>query len=68
MTDQAYDSLERTLSEAGFLPEEIHIFAAVPQTMMVMLGMVFRGTPPVVLYEWTGSEYCRSLWLEAGVL
>lgn len=68
MADQAYVSLEKTLSEADFLPQEIHVFAAVPQTMMVMLGMAFRGIPPVVLYEWTGSEYCRSLRLEGGVL
>ncbi|MDF1500747.1 MAG: SAVED domain-containing protein [Anaerolineales bacterium] len=68
MTDQAYDSLESTLSEAGFLPEEIHIFAAVPQTMMVMLGMAFRGIPAVVLHEWTGTAYCRSHRLFAGAL
>jgi len=68
MADQAYDSLERTLSEADFLSQEIHVFAAVPQTMMVMLGMAFRGIPPVVLYEWTGSSYCRSHRLDAGAL
>lgn len=68
MADQVYGSLERALGEGEFLPREIHLFAAVPQTMMVMLGMAFRGTPPIVLYEWTGSSYCRAHQLDAGAL
>jgi hypothetical protein len=34
---------------------EIHIFAAVPQSFMMMLGRVFKGMPSVQLYEWDGS-------------
>lgn len=68
IADQTCDTLQYLMATADFLPEEVHIFAAVPQTMMVMLGKSLRGLPPVVLYEWRGSEYCPSCRLEAGVL
>jgi len=31
--------------------EQIHLFAAVPQTFMMMLGHSFNALPPVHVYE-----------------
>lgn len=46
----------------------IHLFAAAPQALMMMLGREFRGMPPVHLYEWDGGQYLSSCSVPAGVL
>jgi len=38
----------------------LHIYAAMPQAAMMMVGKALTGMPPVVLHEWTGVEYCVS--------
>ena len=58
MVEQTYSELERMLFEHQ--AREIHLFAAVPQSFMMMLGHKFKGMPPVSLYEWMGTNYVRS--------
>lgn len=47
---------------------EIHLFAAVPQALMVMLGREFRALPTVQVYEYDGRQYRPSGRVPAGVL
>lgn len=41
--------------------EQIHLFVAVPQALLITLGTLFQGMPEVHLYEWTGTEYVKTL-------
>ena len=66
MAEQTYSELERTLLNHHV--REIHLFAAVPQSFMMMLGHKFKGMPPVNLYEWMGTNYVRSCITPPGVL
>jgi len=36
--------------------DEIHLFAAMPQAFMVMLGKCFRALPPVTVYEFVNNQ------------
>jgi len=63
---QTYQEIERVVKEEAF--EKIHLFAAVPQSLMIMLGREFKGMPPVWLYEWEGTRYVFSCSVPAGVL
>ncbi|HUV05999.1 MAG TPA: SAVED domain-containing protein [Armatimonadota bacterium] len=66
MAAHAYSEIERMITEC--LISEIHIFAAVPQTFMILLGQQFRGMPPVHLYEWDGTGYTPSCRIPGGKL
>ena len=46
----------------------IHMFAAVPQGLMIMLGREFGALPSVQLYEFDGSNYIPSLLIPSGAL
>ncbi len=46
----------------------IHLFAAVPQGLMVMLGRELGPFPPTQLYEFNGTEYLPSLLVPSGAL
>jgi hypothetical protein len=46
----------------------IHIFAAVPQGLMIMLGREFGALPPVQLYEYDGNRYLPSILVPSGAL
>jgi hypothetical protein len=63
---QTYNELDQVLRSRPIA--EIHLFAAVPQSFMMMLGRELKGAPPVYLYEWTGSRYEGSYCLPGGVL
>lgn len=66
MTTRVYSEIERVLQQKRI--SEIHLFAAVPQSMMVSLGKMFKGMPPVVVYEWDGTGYIPGCWVPGGVL
>jgi hypothetical protein len=53
--------LSRAVSDYGI--SEIHLFAAVPQALAVMLGHGFNAMPPVHIYEYDGEEYHPSYLL-----
>jgi hypothetical protein len=67
MVRETYVELEHVL-RANQGIREIHLFAAVPQSYMIMLGRQFQGIPPVYLYEWTGREYVHTCSIPEGVL
>ena len=46
----------------------IHIFAAVPQGLMMMLGREFGALPSVQLYEYDGNRYLPSILVPSGAL
>jgi hypothetical protein len=66
MVKQTYTELERVVQTRSI--SEIHIFAAVPQSFMMMLGREFKGMPPVQLYEWDGFRYKPACSIPSGVL
>jgi hypothetical protein len=66
MEEQVYSVLDRTLQTRSV--NEIHLFAAAPQSLMMMLGRRFSGMPPVCLYEWDGTQYLQSCRIPGGVL
>lgn len=55
IADQVRRELARVVSDYGI--SEVHLFAAIPQTLAVMLGHGFNAMPPVQLYEYEGGEY-----------
>lgn len=63
---QTYDALDRVLQSHHIT--EIHLFAAAPQSFMMMLGREFKGLPSTYLYEWTGAGYVQACCLPSGVL
>jgi hypothetical protein len=66
MVKQTYAELERVVQTRSI--SEIHIFAAIPQSFMMMLGREFKGMPPVQLYEWDGYRYAASCSIPSGTL
>ncbi len=66
MVRQTYAELERVMRTDRI--SEIHVFAAVRQSFMLMLGKQFRGMPPAHLYEWDGTEYLYCCRVPGGVL
>lgn len=66
MVKQTYTELERVVQTRSI--SEIHIFAAIPQSFMMMLGRELKGMPPVHLYEWDGSRYASVCSVPSGVL
>jgi hypothetical protein len=62
IADQVRRELARAVSDYGI--SEIHLFAAVPQALAVMLGHGFNAMPPVQLYEYAGGEYHPSYVLD----
>lgn len=55
IANQIRRELSRTVSDYGI--SEVHLFAAVPQALAVMLGHGFNAMPSVQLYEYEGGEY-----------
>jgi hypothetical protein len=47
--------LARLVAEQPFI--EIHLFAAMPQALVMMIGQRLHALPPVRLYEYDGREY-----------
>lgn len=45
--------------------EQIHLFVAIPQALLMTLGTLFQGMPEVHVYEWTGTEYVKTLIVPA---
>lgn len=62
IASQVRRELGRAVSDYGI--SEIHLFAAIPQALAVMLGHSFNAMPPVQLYEYEGGEYRPSYRLE----
>jgi hypothetical protein len=52
---QVRRALTNVVSEYGF--SEIHIFAAIPQALAVMIGHGLNAMPTIHLYEYDGSKY-----------
>jgi hypothetical protein len=63
---QVRHQIENALSSRHI--HTIHLFAAVPQGLMVMLGRELGPFPPTQLYEFTGTEYLPSLLVPSGAL
>lgn len=55
VTAQARDALDEALRRHP--TDAIHLFAAVPKSVMMMLGRELTAAPPVHLYEWDGASY-----------
>lgn len=62
IADQVRRKLACAVSDYGI--SEVHLFAAIPQALAVMLGHGFNAMPPVQLYEYEGGEYRPSHRLE----
>jgi hypothetical protein len=58
IAQQLRRELAREISEHDIA--EVHIFAAVPQGLAIMIGHSLNAMPPVQLYEYDGSEYYPS--------
>lgn len=58
IAQQLRRELAREISEHDI--SEIHVFAAVPQGLGMMIGHNLNAMPPVQLYEYDGSEYYPS--------
>jgi hypothetical protein len=58
ITRQLRRELAREISEQDI--SEVHVFAAVPQGLAVMIGHNLNAMPPVQLYEYDGSDYSPS--------
>ena len=52
---QVRRELGRAVSDYGI--SEVHLFAAIPQALAVMIGHNLNAMPPVHLYEHVGGEY-----------
>jgi hypothetical protein len=55
ISNQVRWELSRAVSDYGV--SEVHLFAAIPQALAVMLGHGFNAMPPIQLYEYEGGEY-----------
>lgn len=62
MAKQVRRELSQAVSNYGI--SEVHLFAAIPQALAVMLGHGFNAMPPVQLYEYKGGEYHPSYVLD----
>lgn len=61
MASNVYSAVEAVAQRQSV--NEIHIFAAVPQSLMIMLGRLWKGMPKTFLYEWTGGAYVTAGWV-----
>jgi hypothetical protein len=62
MVRQVYGEIERAMQHQA--ADNVHVFAAVPQAFMIMLGREFKGMPLTYVYDWNGTQYelgCRVL-------
>jgi hypothetical protein len=64
--NQIYEAIERVAAQSRVT--DVHIFAAAPQPLLMMIGAKFSGLPTAHLYEWTGSSYNASATIPPGVL
>lgn len=53
---QTHAEVEKVINRYPSI-REIHVFCAVPQAFMMMLGQAFKATPPIHLYEWRDGKY-----------
>jgi hypothetical protein len=58
VAQQVRVELTRVISDYGI--SEVHLFAAIPQGLAMMIGHSLNAMPPVQLYEYDGSNYCVS--------
>lgn len=66
VADQTYSEIERVCGQYAI--DEISLFAAAPQALMMLLGQRFRGMRPVNFYEWTGDGYRLAIRVPGGAL
>lgn len=62
IADQVCREIAGTVSDYGI--SEIHLFAAIPQALAIMLGHGFNAMPPVQIYGYERGEYRPSHCLE----
>ena len=58
IAQQVRSELNRVISDYGI--SEVHMFAALPQGLAMMIGHNFNAMPPIQLYEYDGSKYYPS--------
>lgn len=58
IAQQVRSELNHAISDYGI--SEVHMFAAIPQGLAMMIGHNLNAMPPVKLYEYDGSKYCPS--------
>lgn len=58
VVQQVRSNLSRAVSDYGI--SEVHVFAAVPQGLAMMIGHNLNAMPPVQLYEFNGDKYYPS--------
>jgi hypothetical protein len=66
MVDQTRDTIEKVLRDHP--AAVVHLFAAMPQSFMMMLGQTFTAMPPVRLYDWDGGCYVHRCTIPGGRL
>lgn len=66
MAEQTYAEIEQVVQTRPI--SEIHVFAAVHQSYMMMLGRAFRGMPATFLYEWYDGKYVQTCRVPPGVM
>lgn len=66
LVDQAYHAIEMAVMQAR--PSEIHIFAAAPQSLMMMLGKKFAGMRKTFSYDFRDGVYGHPRPVPAGPL
>jgi len=66
MVDQTRDAIEKVLRDHP--AAVVHLFAAMPQSFMMMLGQTFTAMPPVRLYDWEGGRYVHRCTIPGGRL
>jgi len=66
LANQIYKAIDRAVARTG--AQEIHLFAAAPQSLLIMLGQRFAGMPKTFVYDWFGTAYGPHRPIPAGVL
>ena len=66
----AVEQIYRQLEDAQRVAQarELHVFAACPQALMMMLGRRMRGAPSIHMYEWVSDSYQLAVIVPPGVL
>jgi hypothetical protein len=66
LTDQVYRELEIAVKRTR--AKAIHLFTAVPQSFMMMLGRKFAGMPETFAYDFIEGQYGPARRIPSGVL
>jgi hypothetical protein len=64
--EQIYRHLED--AQGRMQARELHLFAACPQALLMMLGKRMRGAPTIHMYEWISGAYQLAAVVPPGVL